>query len=100
MDLDSLIPILGIIFVIGPVSALVFSYTPLGRAIVNRLGGGAKASDDRLLELQEEIERLQEQIGYQDIRVEELHDRVDFAERLLSRESPASEEPERVVTPV
>lgn len=66
MDLDSLIPILGIIFVIGPVSALVFSYTPLGRAIVNRLGSGAKVTDDRLLELQDELERLQEQIGYQD----------------------------------
>ena len=100
MDLDSLIPILGIIFVIGPVSALVFSYTPLGRAVVNRLGGGAKVTDDRLLELQEEIERLQEQIGYQDIRFEELHDRVDFAERLLARESPAAQEPERIVTPV
>ncbi len=100
MDLDSLIPILGIIFVIGPVSALVFSYTPLGRAIVNRLGSGAKVTDDRLLELQDEIERLQEQIGYQDTRFEELHDRVDFAERLLARESAAAEEPERVVTPV
>ena len=100
MDLDSLIPILGIIFVIGPVSALVFSYTPLGRAIVNRLAGGTKASDDRLLELREEIERLQEQIGYQDTRFEELHDRVDFAERLLARESPSAKQPERVVTPV
>ena len=101
VDLDSLIPILGIIFVIGPVSALVFSHTPLGRAIVNRLGrGGAKASDDRLLELQDEIERLQEQIGYQDTRFDELHDRLDFTERLLTRESPAAEEPERVVTPV
>ncbi len=100
MDLDALIPIFGIIFVIGPVSALVFSYTPLGRAIVKRLGGGAKASDDRLLELQEEIERLQEQVGYQDTRFEELHDRVDFAERLLARESPAADEPERIVTPV
>ncbi len=100
VDLDSLVPILGIIFVIGPVSALVFSYTPLGRAIVNRLGGGAKASDDRLLELQDEIERLREQVGYQDTRFEELHDRVDFTERLLARESPAAHEPERVATPV
>ena len=100
MDLDSLIPILGIIFVIGPVSALAFCCTSLGRAIVNRLGSGTKVTDDRLLGLQDELERLQEQIGYQDTRFEELHDRVDFAERLLARESAAAEEPERVVTPV
>lgn len=100
MDLDSLIPILGIIFVIGPVSALAFCCTSLGRAIVNRLGSGTKVTDDRLLGLQDELERLQEQIGYQDTRFEELHDRVDFAERLLARESPATKEPERVATPV
>ena len=100
MDLDSLIPVVATILVLGPVSALVFSYTPLGRAIVNRLGGTAKHSDDRLLELQDEVERLQAQIGYQDTRFEELHDRLDFAERLLARESPAAEESERVVTPV
>ena len=100
MHLDSLIPIFGIIFVIGPVSALVFSYTPLGRAIVNRLGGTAKGSNDRLLELQDEVERLQARIGYKDTRFEELHDRLDFAERLLARESQTAEESEPVVTPV
>ncbi len=98
MDLDSLIPIIGMIFVIGPVSAWGFSYTPLGRAIVKRLSGNANAADDRLLELQDELERLQEQIGQQDARFEELHDRLDFAERLLARGSPDAEEPERVVT--
>ncbi len=100
MDLDSLIPIVAIIFVIGPVSALGFSYTPLGRAIVKRLGGTANAADDRLLELQDEVERLQEQIGQQDARFEEMHDRLDFAERLLARGSQVADESERVVTPV
>ena len=37
--MEDLIPILGIIFVIGPISALVFSWTPLGRAVVERLRG-------------------------------------------------------------
>lgn len=42
VDLYSLVPILAIILVLGPVSALGFSYTPLGRAIVKRLGGPTK----------------------------------------------------------
>ncbi len=100
MDLYSLIPILSIILVVGPLSALGFSHTPLGRAVVKRLGGTANASDDRLLELQDEIERLQQQVGQQDVRFEELYDRLDFAERLLARGSAAAEEPEQVATPV
>ncbi len=100
MDFDSLIPIIGMILVVGPLSALGFSYTPLGRAIVKRLSGTANTSDDRTLELQDEIERLQERMGDQDARFEELHDRLDFAERLLSRGSAEVEKPERVATPV
>ena len=100
MDLYSLIPILAIILVAGPVSALGFSYTPLGRAIVKRLGGTKNASDDRLPELQDEVERLQERIGNQDARIEELHDRLDFAERLLARGPRVADESERVATPV
>ena len=100
MDLEALIPIVAIIFVLGPLSALGFSHTPLGRAIVKRLSGSATAGDDRLLELQDELERLREQIGQQDARFEELDDRLDFTERLLARGSSAAEEPERVVTPV
>ncbi len=100
MDLYSLIPIIAIILVVGPVSALGFSHTPLGRAIVKRLGGTKNASDDRLLELQDEVERLQERIGNQDVRFEELHDRLDFAERLLARGPQVADESERVATPV
>ncbi len=100
MDLYSLIPILSIVLVVGPLSALGFSYTPLGRAIVKRLNGSANASDHRLLELQDEVERLQERIGDQDTRFEELHDRLDFAERLLARGSQVAGEAVRIVTPV
>ena len=100
MDLDSLIPIVAIILTLGPLSALGFSYTPLGRAIVKRLNGSANASDDRLLELHEDIERLQERIGDQDTRFEELHDRLDFAERLLARGSQVVGEAVRIVTPI
>ena len=99
--MDALIPIVGIVFVIGPISALVFSYTPIGRAVVKRLGGTAKAgSDDRLAELQDEIESLRELFTHQDGRVEDLYDRLDFAERLLASKSQMTPESEKVATPV
>jgi len=90
--METLIPIFGIIFVIGPISALVFSYTPIGRAVVERVRGRSNASDEGLRELQDEVDRLHEQIGDQDRRFEELHERLDFTERLLSSKSSADEE--------
>lgn len=95
--MDELIPILGIIFVIGPISSLVFSYTPLGRAVIDRLRGRTGGSEDTVLQLQDEIDRLQDQIALQDQRFEELHDRLDFTERLLASRS---ETEEKVITPV
>ena len=97
--MEHLIPIFGIIFVIGPVASLVFSYTPLGKAVIELLRG-RNASDDCLLQLQDEIDRLHEQIGQQDQRFEELHERLDFTERLLTSRSEVENEPGEVVTPV
>ncbi len=95
-DLAVLIHIISIVLVIGPLSALAFSHTPIGRAFVKRLNGTGKAApDERLLELQQEIERLREQLTHQDGRFEELHDRLDFAERLLASGSQAAPELER-----
>ncbi len=98
--MEHLIPIFGIIFVIGPVASLVFSYTPLGKAVIERLRGRPNASDDGLLQLQDEIDRLHEQLGQQDQRFEELHERLDFAERLLTNQSEADGESDEVTTPV
>ncbi|MEE8362007.1 MAG: hypothetical protein V3R71_07605 [Gemmatimonadales bacterium] len=98
--MEHLIPIFGIIFVIGPIAVLVISYTPLGRAVIERLRGRPNASDDGLLQLQDEIDRLHEQVTDQDRRFEELHERLDFAERLLTRRSGVEDEPDEVVTPV
>lgn len=72
----------------------------LGRAVVERLRGRAGRLDDRLLDVQDEIDRLREQIANQDQRFEELHDRLDFAERLLVRGSVARDEADEIVTPV
>ncbi len=98
--MDELIPIFGIIFVIGPISALVFSWTPLGRAVIERVRGRTGASEDGLLQLQDEIERLQAQIGDQDQRFEELHERLDFTERLLTTRSGVEDESGKAAPPV
>ena len=89
-----------VIFVLGPIAAFAFSYTPLGRALIERVRGRAGQVDTLLLEMQDEIERFREQIADQEHRFEELHERLDFAERLLVRGSAASAESEEVATPV
>ncbi len=98
--MDELIPIIGMIFVLGPLATLAVSYTPLGRALVERLRGGEHRLDDGLLQLEDEIDRLREQIASQDQRFEELHDRLDFTERLLSSKSTVHDDAEEVATPV
>jgi len=96
--MDELIPIFGIIFVIGPISALVFSWTPLGRAVIERVRGRPAANEEGLLQLQDEIERLHTQLSDQDQRFEELHERLDFTERLLTNRSSAGDEPGRATS--
>ena len=98
--IEVLIPLLGVVFVMGPIASLVFSYTPIGRAVVDRIRGRTGGRDDRaLVELQDEVERLHEYVANQEHRFEELHDRLDFAERLLARGSQTPDHAEGVATP-
>ena len=73
-------------FLLAPVAAFPFSYTPLGGALMDRLRSRAADADPRSLDMHEEIERLQDHVGDQTQRLEELHDRLDSSERLLARE--------------
>ncbi len=89
---------LWVVFVLGPIATLATSYTPPGRALIERLRG--RVSDSLLLDMQDEIVRIGDQMAEQDRRIEELHDRLDFAERLLSRGSGVPDEPGETATPV
>jgi hypothetical protein len=89
---------LWVVFVLGPIATLAVSYTPLGRALIERLRG--QANDTQVLDLQEEIALVREQMAEQDHRFDELHERVDFAERLLARGSAVPDQSEKVATPV
>ena len=76
--------ILAIILIFGGGTLIAVSFSPIGRAIAARIHGGGK--DEHLLA---EIDALRAQVAEVDdlrTQVSELHERVDFAERLLSQE--------------
>ena len=68
--------------------AVGFSFTPIGRAIARRLGGSKEVSAD-LDDLRAEIADLRAELDDTRARlggsVEELHGRLDFAERVLAQ---------------
>jgi hypothetical protein len=66
-----------------------FSFTPIGRAIARRLGGGApdaeatrelRALQAEVDELRHEMETMRARLG----EVDEIQGRLDFAERMLA----------------
>jgi hypothetical protein len=68
--------VLFIVIVFGGGMLFLLSKTEIGRAIADRIRGETLGghADPRLLE---EVDRLRQEVA-------ELHERVDFAERLLS----------------
>jgi len=78
--------ILAITFLFGGGALFLISISPVGRAIADRIRqrGSAVAGDeltrlrDGQLAMFEEVERLREEVA-------ELHEQVDFAERMLAR---------------
>ncbi len=74
--------ILALILIFGGGTLVAISFSPIGRAIAEQIrGGGAAAAPDPAV--YEELDRVRQELG-------ELHERVDFTERLLAakRESP------------
>lgn len=56
---------------------------PLGRALAERIAGGrGRAEDVEVRELRDDVEELRRQLG-------EVQERLDFAERLLTRQQEA-----------
>lgn len=78
--------ILAIIFIFGGGSAFLLAISPVGRAIADRIRQGAVDSPDSLRRLQETQESLLAEIESLRQAVSELEERVDFAERLLTRQ--------------
>jgi len=63
---------------------------PIGKAVAKMLEGHA-AQDDQLALRVEQLEDRLSELGMDQVRVAELEERLDFAERLLAQREPAGE---------
>jgi ubiquinone biosynthesis protein UbiJ len=75
-----LIPI--VLFNICGLVAIAFS--PIGRAIARRIGGG-KAEESEVAELRADVADLRAELDARLGHVDELQERLDFAERALTQ---------------
>ena len=82
MDIEG---ILAITLIFGGGTLFLLSISPVGRALAERLRGHAVPAQDP--ELLAEVDALRQEVA-------ELHDRVDFAERILMN-SPERKELEK-----
>jgi hypothetical protein len=71
MDMEG---ILAITLIFGGGTLFLLSISPVGRALADRLRGNVEPMQDP--ELLAEVDALRQEVA-------ELHDRVDFAERIL-----------------
>lgn len=76
---------LAIIFIFGVPGLIALSFTPIGKALTERIRHGAQP---RLVEsdpaVYDEIDNLRREVG-------ELAERLDFAERLLAKQGEPRE---------
>ncbi len=75
--------ILAITLIFGGGTAIAISFSPIGRAIADRLRG--KAVMETPPELLADMDELKDQVGALSQQVSELAERQDFSERLLSQ---------------
>jgi hypothetical protein len=84
--------ILAIILIFGGGTLIAVSFSPIGKAIAARIRGGGPTGE-AAQHLLAEVDDLRAQVADVDqlrAEVAELHERVDFAERLLAKK-PAGE---------
>jgi hypothetical protein len=74
--MNNLEDILAICFLFGGGTIAAIAYSSIGRAIADRIRGGADTPDPHVLE---ELERMR-------IEMSEMQERLDFAERMISQQ--------------
>ncbi len=75
--------IIALVLIFGGAAAVALSFSPVGRALADRIRGQA-AAPMRDPALVEELDQLRQEVG-------ELHERVDFTERLLAQKREAGQ---------
>lgn len=75
--------IVALIMIFGGGASVAISFSPVGRAIADRIRGRARGVADTDPAVLEELDRLRTDVG-------ELQERMDFSERMLAqaREKP------------
>jgi len=61
------------------IGAVGMSYSPLGRALARRVAGEKAAAEET--PMLAEVEELREELGSVRHQLDEVHERLDFAER-------------------
>ncbi len=84
MDVEG---VLAIIFLFGGGACIAISFSPIGRAVADRIRGksAAAAGGDLHTALAEHKEALDQELEAVRREVAELAERMDFAERLLAQ---------------
>ncbi|GBD31352.1 MAG: hypothetical protein KatS3mg081_1057 [Gemmatimonadales bacterium] len=81
--------VLAIVFIFGGGSAFLLAISPVGRAIADRIRYGATGSEEAVRRLEETQQAILEDLDSIRRAVAELEERMDFAERLLTRQRDA-----------
>lgn len=74
--------ILAIIFLFGGGTAVFLAYSPVGKALARRIQNKPGELEQELIG---EVQALRDQVQSLEAHAAEMEERLDFAERLLSR---------------
>lgn len=88
--------VLAIVFIFGGGSVFLLAISPIGRAIADRIRAGTVVPEESLRQVHEAQQALLEDLEALRQEVAELHERVDFAERLLAQQRERSRLPGEV----
>jgi len=81
--------ILAIVFLFGGGTIAAMAFSPIGRALADRIRGKAANADGLSSELADHREQTASEIANLQQQVGELAERLDFAERMLSKQKDA-----------
>jgi len=82
MDIEA---ILAITFIFGGGTMFLLAISPVGRALADRIRGGGIVSDDNVRRLEASQQEVLEELEGVRRDVMELHERMDFSERVLAQ---------------
>lgn len=77
---------LAVTFIFGGGATVLLAMSPIGRAIGDRIRGATGGGETRLRALEDNYEALLDEVENMRIECTDLQERLDFTERLLSRD--------------